>query len=361
MPEQSQHKPHDNSYKLLFSNPQMVADLLRGYIHQHWVEQLDFTTLSRGASSHVSADLREREDDIIWRVRWADQQRWLYIYLLLQFQSRPDRYMALRILTYLGRLYEDLGKTRQLTPSGKLPPVLPIVLYNGRRRWHAAQDIAELIDKAPGDLQTYRPHLRYFLLDENRYANEPIPQVRNLVAALFGLENSRTPEDIRQLLSLLIDWLALPEQMQLRRHFTVWIKRVLLPARMGAINTEHLEQLDDLQEVDSMLAERVKDWTRDWQAQGIEEGHEKGHKEAAAAVLLRLLERHFGPLEEACAATNPAGRQRRTGAPGRQDSRCRNPGRGLRRAGLSRRGLAREGSSAWHNGFASKETPASGE
>ncbi|WP_207388849.1 Rpn family recombination-promoting nuclease/putative transposase [Stutzerimonas kirkiae] len=142
MPEQSQHKPHDNSYKLLFSNPQMVADLLRGYIHQPWVEQLDFTTLSRVASSHVSADLREREDDIIWRVRWADQQRWLYIYLLLQFQSRPDRYMALRILTYLGRLYEDLGKTRQLTPSGKLPPVLPIVLYNGRRRWHAAQRIS---------------------------------------------------------------------------------------------------------------------------------------------------------------------------------------------------------------------------
>ncbi|MEX1058175.1 MAG: Rpn family recombination-promoting nuclease/putative transposase [Natronospirillum sp.] len=64
------------------------------------------------------------------RVRWGDQ--WLYVYLLLEFQSTVDPYMAVRIMTYLGLLYQYLVRQGELTPAGKLPPVLPVVLYNGQ-------------------------------------------------------------------------------------------------------------------------------------------------------------------------------------------------------------------------------------
>ncbi len=35
---------HDPSYKLLFSHRDLVADLIRGFVHEDWVAQLDFTT-----------------------------------------------------------------------------------------------------------------------------------------------------------------------------------------------------------------------------------------------------------------------------------------------------------------------------
>jgi hypothetical protein len=38
---------HDHSYKLLFSNPEMVEDLLRGFVHEDWVEEVDFASLER--------------------------------------------------------------------------------------------------------------------------------------------------------------------------------------------------------------------------------------------------------------------------------------------------------------------------
>jgi len=37
--------PHDGIYKQLFSHPQMVEALLRGFVHEDWVEHLDLATL----------------------------------------------------------------------------------------------------------------------------------------------------------------------------------------------------------------------------------------------------------------------------------------------------------------------------
>ena len=51
-----------------------------------------------------------------------------------------------------------------------------------------------------------------------------------------------------------------------------------------------------------MLAERVIEWTEEWKRQGLEQGlqqgRQEGRQEGEAALLLRLLERRFGPLDE---------------------------------------------------------------
>ena len=96
-------KDSDHGYKLLFSHPEMVEDLLRGYVEEEWVSRLDFSTLEKVSGSYVSDDFREREDDAVWRVR-LEGDDWLYVYLLLEFQSKVDRFMALRVMTYLGLL-----------------------------------------------------------------------------------------------------------------------------------------------------------------------------------------------------------------------------------------------------------------
>ena len=117
---------HDNSYKLLFSHQEMVRDLMVGCVQEPWLAELDFSTLEKVNGSYVTDDLRSREDDVIWRVRFKG--RWLYLYILLEFQSSVDAYMALRVMTYLGLLYQDILRQGQQPAGQKLPPVLPIVL-----------------------------------------------------------------------------------------------------------------------------------------------------------------------------------------------------------------------------------------
>ena len=248
---------HDQSYKLLFSHREMVADLVRGFVREDWVAGLDFDTLERVREISVSHDLREREDDIIWRLRWGE--RWLYVYLLLEFQSTVDRLMAVRLLTYVGLLYQDLAAAGEIPAGGPLPPVLPIVLYNGQDAWTAKTSLADLIEPdLPEQLRHWQPQIRYLLLEERRYADAELADLRNVAAALFRLENSRAPEDIERVVASLVDWLAAPEQAALRRAFVVWLKRVLLPARVPGADIPHVIELQEMQ---AMLAERVKTWT----------------------------------------------------------------------------------------------------
>ena len=62
---------HDNSYKNIFSHSRMVEDLLKGFVREEWVQKFDFSTLKRVNCSYVSDDLRNRADDVVWKVRWG--------------------------------------------------------------------------------------------------------------------------------------------------------------------------------------------------------------------------------------------------------------------------------------------------
>ena len=285
-------KPHDSSYKLLFSEPEIIIDLLQGFVHEPWVKELDFTSLEKVSGSYITDDLRSREDDVIWRVIY--RQSWIYVYLLIEFQSTIDKYMAVRLMTYTGLLYQDLIKTKQLATQEQLPPIFPVVLYNGEKRWDAATELKDLIVNVPGGLEKYLPSLNYLLLDEGAFELNDLSPLKNLVAAIFRLENSTSREDIIDVIGNLIEWLSTPEQSRLRRSFTIWIKRVLLP-------TDDLEQaipnINDLAEIKTMLAQRVSEWTSEWKQQGWIEGMEKGMEkgiESERALLVRLIQRRFG-------------------------------------------------------------------
>jgi predicted transposase YdaD len=283
---------HDGSYKLLFSHPEMVESLIRDFVPEDWVRDLDFATLERQNGSYVTDDLRERHDDVIWRIK--SRTSWFYIYLLIEFQSAIDPWMALRIMTYTGLLYQDLVKSGQITAADPLPPVFPLVLYNGQSAWTARLEIAELIAPMPATLAKYRPSMRYFLLDEGRIPTDDLDK-DSLVAHLMRMERSEGPEGLRAILADLRVKLGERRYQPLRRAFTVWIRRVLLNRLMPQ---ETLPDLNDLKEVEAMLAERVTEWTEKWKQEGLREGRAEGRIEGEAkgrsAILNRLLAKRFG-------------------------------------------------------------------
>ena len=123
--------------------------------------------------------------------------------------------------------------------------------------------------------------------------------MQNTAAHIIALERSSRPEDLQPIVRRLIDALKSPENLSLRRGLTVWLRRVVLKRFSPS---ERLPEMDDLNEVDNMLAERVERWKEEWkreaQQEGRQQGMQQGMQQGEAAFLLRLLARRFGPLSE---------------------------------------------------------------
>ena len=262
---------NDPAYKRLFSRPRMVRDLLTGFAARGWSAELDLGSLTPLPASYVSHDLRQRHGDLVWRLRFRDE-RWLFVVLLLEFQSAVDRSMAVRMLTYTALLYQKLIAEGALRERSVLPPVLPVVIYNGRQPWTVPVDVAQLIASGRGgSLARYQPSQRYFLLDEGRVGSADLPS-GNLVSALIALETNRDRARAPALLGALIDLLRKQDDEALTAAFGEWAAQVLLPRRFGRSVTGPLPRLE---EVRAMLAETVQEWTAEW----VEQGREQGQRE----------------------------------------------------------------------------------
>ena len=124
-------RKHDESYKLLFSQPVAVEELVRGFLGEELAAGLDFKTLEPTPTEYLSEGMARRQGDLLWKVRHRGS--WLYVPLLLEFQSETDYFMALRILTYTCLTYEELVRRGEVKPGEKFPPLLPVTIYNGGR------------------------------------------------------------------------------------------------------------------------------------------------------------------------------------------------------------------------------------
>ena len=274
---------HDSVYHKIFGHPGMVAQLLRDFLAEPWLDDLDLDRMERlNAKFHAETGER-REGDMIWRIprRGGGDT---YLMLLLEFQSTPDRWMALRALVYVGLLWQHLVREKRLPPDGRLPPVMAVVVYNGDSRWAMPLALNELVglpENTP--LWRYQPEMRYHIVDEGAFSEDDLAARDTLAALLFRLEASPDPERVVVLADAALAWFVRhPGFEGLRPLFAELLGGLMEPLAPGVRVPE------ELLEVRNMLASRAEDWKRQWLQEGRLEGE--------AALLLRQLERRFGAL-----------------------------------------------------------------
>ena len=259
----------DPNYKRLFSFPRMVEDLLRAFLPAEALAELDFSSLDKLPAEYVSDELLQRHGDCVWRIH--RRGRWLYLLVLLEFQSTDEPRMALRILTYTSLLYQELVRNGTLDARERLPAVLPVVLYNGAARWRAAVEVGELIAPVGPELGPYQPSQRYLVVDERHVGAEDLPG-RNLMGAVLGLEQSRGPADLVRVVGRLVEWLRDSGDGELKRAFTDWVWRLAGHFEPGDAEPASVRTLEGAR---MTLEERVAEWPKQW----LQEGREQGIRE----------------------------------------------------------------------------------
>ena len=260
---------YDKFYNIVFSHPKMVEYLLKSFVQKDFIKDIDFSAVEKLNRKFVTEKFSNRECDIIHKIRYNDDD--IYFYILIEFQSSTDDTMILRMLTYILLFYHDLMVNHKLK---KLPPVFPIMVYNGDAHWNSAEKLDELIDssfiKSSGLLE-YIPKFAYYKIEINKFSEESLKTIDNLVAALFLVEKA----EIKTITSVVEEFYKILEKetearlkKMIRRLMRVYFRYRNLDVKLG-----------DPGEVIPMLTASIQRFKEECKLEGINEGILKGKLE----------------------------------------------------------------------------------
>ena len=296
-PEKAPHDVHDMGYKELLSNKKTFLELIRTFVPDEWTKDVDEHDLIYVNKSFISEQFTKHEADVVYRMRKGSQD--VVFYILLELQSTVDFLMPVRLLGYIMEIWRDVLKN---TPENeterkdfRLPAIVPAVLYNGQGNWTAARNFKEVLAHYR-DFEKHLLDFRYILFDVNRYTDEDLLMMANLMSSVFFLDKRMSPEEIierTRKVAGIISELSVDEF----RQFVSWYKHVILD-RLPEEQREQVGRILDEanpREVEKMVynlqvaLDEMKEKAR---TEGLTEGEREGKREGKREVAQRLLLRN---------------------------------------------------------------------
>jgi hypothetical protein len=296
------HQPADTAFKSLFQSKRAFIQLLRYFLKAPWVELIDEQQLERIDKSYIKSDHARLESDVVYKCRMKDKE--IIIYVLLEMQSTVDYQMPWRLLQYMVELWrtvlKDTDADRKRTKQHLLPPIIPVVVYNGDGRWTAArtfrayQNRSDLFGDAIVDF-------RYYLVDVKRWSPQSKAELESFLPLAFHFESADSVLELSERMddciqavgrldeteaTVLVDFLFQIAEKRLGREAgTGDASRIISRMGEGASGGEMVSQLS------RRLHKEYEEWKKKEQ-QMLEKGRKEGLVEG------RLEGLHEGRLEE---------------------------------------------------------------
>ena len=165
------HRPHDKLFRTVFADQRQAAALLQAHLPESIAGHLRWSSLALQDRTFVDDDLLDSESDLLFSIKRTAGHPPAWLYVLLEHQSRPDRWMPFRLLKYCCLIWE---RARQQYPNERrLRPIVPLVFYQGRRRWRHPTEFAELFG-APVRDWPWVPQFAHLLIDQSQVGPQAV-------------------------------------------------------------------------------------------------------------------------------------------------------------------------------------------
>ena len=304
-PSASERRDHHATYFRLFSQPQVVRQLLE-LLSDEWVvsDLVDFDRLRRLPGQFVTAEGGRRRLDIAWMAPYGDDEH--HLACVVEFQSSKDPDMPARINEYGHLTTDSLIREGHIERFGRLPHGLGLVIYNGEDEWDI-KGSAGVDGPPPGPNglpsreQSWSP---FCLIDICGYAAER-PNEDTLLVWLGLAEAAATPAALHRLLAKAEKRHRGPENAELRRALRLWSREKWKKWDESGPIPEYLDQLTMKEEADLMFGsvERAKEMVRaEARAEAWTEAKAEGWTEATAEYVAKVARRKPGADEERLSA-----------------------------------------------------------
>jgi predicted transposase/invertase (TIGR01784 family) len=178
---------YDALFRKGFSTPEAVKDLAMNVLPPAYREAVKNWRAAIVKESYVERKLSRRFTDLLVRFESETDQS-IYVYFLVDHKSSPDRYVSFKMLRYVTAVWTSVTETE--LRQKKLPEVIPVVLYHGRRKWRYPLEIENLIDRVytSGEIPPHIPRFRPIFVDLNSIRDEEIAGSARAVMTLIMLK-----------------------------------------------------------------------------------------------------------------------------------------------------------------------------
>jgi predicted transposase YdaD len=279
---------HDHLIKLLLGKPATAAAFLRERLPPDIVALMAPEPPELMPGSFVDSGRRSHHADLLYRVALIGG-RSAFVPVLIEHVSRPRSHPV--VLPKLMRYMAVIGEKHLEDGCGlPLPPVIPLVIYQGAKPWTEAPNYAGLYD-VDAPLAPFVPNFAYLMFDLGATPDEDLSAQAFLRFGLAVLKLARgAPDFARRLLSLATEEVYRDDRvLALLRYIAevyAELDRKTLEALIAPLANEEHSQMTTL--LQRLFAEG--------KAEGMQVGEANGLRKGKADSLLVILEQKFGPL-----------------------------------------------------------------
>jgi predicted transposase/invertase (TIGR01784 family) len=269
---------HDRFFRKVFGDKKIGRDFCLHYLPSVILDQIELDTLSLESQSFVDDGLRERHSDLIYRVKLKEGREG-YIYFLFEHKSEPDFRVGFYLLRYIVLKWDEYIKAN---PSFEyLPPIIPVVIYHGVRRWNVSSRFLDLLSSKV--FRIYVPDFEYLLYDFSRSGREEIRgditlrAVLSLMRQIFSLHSR---EELREVLGFTV---KLKETVRGWEVIDIML-RYIIGAGRGVGMRDIIEVTDEIDKEVKVMANTIAE---ELIKQGIQQGLERGIQQGLKQGLIQ--------------------------------------------------------------------------
>ncbi|WP_366654689.1 Rpn family recombination-promoting nuclease/putative transposase [Fodinicurvata sp. EGI_FJ10296] len=285
--------PHDSLFRALLDDPGRAAVVVREFLPPAIASLITPEPPRLIDGSFIDETLADSQSDRLFEVKLTSGGT-AFVYVLMEHKSSLDARTPLQLLSYMVRIWDRFAGSRR-DRLRALPPILPIVVYHGRRRWTVADTLLDCVDTGGNSaIADYVRALRYEVHDLGRREDDRLsasPEVAAVWLALKYVSHSNAPpEAIIRVMARLSDGTLLAQQ----------IVRYILD-RQQWIDADHWKQFAAEAKPgmeDSMVSLAAQEWLKQGKAEGMAEGKAEGLRSARRDDLLDILEARFGLVDQ---------------------------------------------------------------
>ena len=284
--------PHDAYFKTVMGEARNAKDLFYKHLPGEMTCQFAPGLPELIQGSFVDEDLSVHLSDMLYRVKLKTGSE-AFVYTLIEHKSSPDALAPLQLLRYMVRIWVDWTRENR---GKKLPVIIPLVFYHGKRRWRVPTRFSMMFENTPEALQCCIPDFLHELVDLGQVENKELSNDPRLAALLMAMKHIFAPNIMLELAREQENLLSLETiDFQLFLSYIIHTRQDIGREDVGKI----LDLLPLSQQEDIMagLAQEFKDdWFAKGEAQGKLEGRLEGKLEGKAELLVELLQQRFGSL-----------------------------------------------------------------